>query len=71
MEQVAGLIISALAMCCGLCGIIRPELYRSSMEGQYTSSGARIAGIVLLLLGIAGLAAIVGYKGGPVDFFPV
>jgi hypothetical protein len=41
------------------------------MEEQYTSSGARIAGTVLLLLGIAGLVAILGYKGSPVDFFPV
>jgi hypothetical protein len=70
MERVLGLLISGLAVCGGIGGIIRPELYRSSMEEQYTSRGARIAGCVLIALGIAGLVAILTYAGGPIDFFP-
>ncbi len=50
--------------------MIWPELYRSSMEEQYTPRSARIGSLVLLLLLIAGLVAILGYTGGPIDFFP-
>jgi hypothetical protein len=71
MEQGIGLLISGLAVCGGLFGIIRPELYRSSMEELYTRASARIAGCVLLAMGIAGLVAILSHKGGPIDFFPV
>ena len=64
------MLISGLAVCGGLGGIIRPELYRSSMEEQYTRRSARVAGCVVLALGIAGFIAILSYKGGPIDFFP-
>ena len=37
------------------------------MEEQYTPR-RRIAGIVLLLMGLCGLIAILQYHGGPVDF---
>jgi hypothetical protein len=40
------------------------------MDEQYTASRARVAGVVLLLMGLAGLVAILQYHGGPVEFFP-
>lgn len=65
-----GLLISGLALGGGLAGMIRPELFRSSLEEQYTSGRARVSGFVLILLGLAGLWAILHYTGGPIDFFP-
>jgi hypothetical protein len=68
--EVLGLLISGLVAGGGLLGVIWPELYRSSLEEQYTPSRARVAAVVLLLMGLAGLWAILNDKGGPVDFFP-
>jgi hypothetical protein len=42
----------------------------SSMEEQYTPSRARVAGVVILVMGLCGLIAILQYHGEPVDFFP-
>ncbi len=70
MERVLGLTIAGLAVVGGICGIIWPELYRSSLEEAYTRRRARIGSMVLLLLGLATLYAIFAYAGGPVDFFP-
>jgi hypothetical protein len=64
------LLLSGLAVCGGVGGIIWPELYRGSMEEQYTSRNARVAGFVILAIGIAGLVAILCYKGETIDFFP-
>ncbi len=64
------MLVAGLAMCGGLCGMIWPEIYRSSMEESYTPRSARITSLVLLLLGMAGLVAILSYAGGPIDFFP-
>jgi hypothetical protein len=71
VERVLALLVSGLAVCAGLCGMIRPELFRTFMNESYTPRSARIQALVLLLLGIAGLVAILSYTGGPVDFFPV
>jgi hypothetical protein len=71
VDRALGLLISGLALGGGLCGVVRPELYRGSFEEQYTPWRARIAGALLLLMGLAGLVAILSYKGGPIDFFPV
>jgi hypothetical protein len=65
-----GLLVSAVAAVGGIAGVIRPSLYRSSMQDQYTPWRARIGAIVLLLMGLAGFAAILIYGGEPVDFFP-
>ena len=70
MKRVVELLISGLAVCVGLAGMIWPELYRRSMEEQFTVRSARIGSVVLLVLGIAGLVAILSYPGGPIDFFP-
>ncbi len=70
MTRTVELLISGIVVAGGLCGIIWPELYMSSMEAQYTPRRARIASIVILLMGIAGLVAILQYHGEPVDFFP-
>jgi hypothetical protein len=70
MESILGLFISGLAVCAGSCGIVWPQLYRTSLEEQYTPLRARVGAAVLLLLGIAGLIAILGHSGGPVEFFP-
>lgn len=58
MWRVFGVVISTIAALGGICGLLRPELYRMSMEEGYTARGARISGAVLLLLGLAGLYAI-------------
>jgi hypothetical protein len=71
VERVLALLVAGLAVSGGLCGMIWPEIYRSSMEESYTPRGARITSLVLLLLGMAGLVAILSYAGGPIDFFPV
>ena len=70
MWNVAGIAISTLAAGCGLLGIFRPELFARVVQEDGTLRTARITGIVLLLLGIAGLIAILSYRGGGVDFFP-
>ena len=70
MERVLGLVISALAVGGGIGGLVRPEIYRSSMEDSYTPAAARIGGLVLLALGLAGLWAILAYGVGPGEFFP-
>jgi hypothetical protein len=70
VDRALGLLISSLAVGGGLCGVIRPELYRGSFNEEYTPWRARIAGALLVLLGLAGLVAVLSYKGGPIDFFP-
>jgi hypothetical protein len=70
MESILGLFISGLAICAGLCGIVWPQLYRTSLHEHYTPLRARVGAVVLLLLGIAGLIAILSYSGQPVEFFP-
>jgi len=70
MWRVFGVVISTIAALGGICGLLRPELYRMSMEEGYTPRGARISGAVLLLLGLAGLYAILFSGANPVDFFP-
>jgi len=70
MESIIGVFISGLAVCSGVCGIVWPQLYRTSLEEQYTPLRARVGAAVLLLLGIAGLIAILGHSKGPVEFFP-
>ncbi len=70
MERALALLISSLAVLGGICGIVWPQLYRTSLEEQYTPLRARVAAVVLLLLGIAGLFAILAYSGESVDFFP-
>ena len=71
MWRYFGLAISAIAVLGGICGLVRPELFRSSMEETYTPRSARISGALLLLLGLAGLYAIFAYAGGPVDPSPI
>jgi len=70
MWDFVGLTISTLAVGGGLFAIFRPELFTRVVKEDYTPRTARITGIVLLLLGIAGLIAILSYRGGAVDFFP-
>lgn len=70
MDRALGLLLSSVALCGGLCGVIWPDLYRSSFEEQYTPRRARISCAVLLLLGLACLVSILSDKGGPADFFP-
>jgi hypothetical protein len=70
MESMLGLFISGLAVCAGSCGVVWPHLYLTSLEEQYTPLRARVGAVVLLLLGIAGLIAILSYSGEPVEFFP-
>lgn len=70
MWNLVGLLISGLAVGGGLCGIAHPELFARLAQENYTPRTARITGVVLLLLGIAGLIAILSYGGGAVDFFP-
>lgn len=70
MSRTVELLISGIVIAGGLSGIIWPQLLLSSMEEQYTPSRTRVAGIVLLLMGLCSLVAILQYHGGPVDFFP-
>lgn len=67
MDRLAALAISGLAF--RPVGPIRPEFFRSSMEARYTARGPRITVPALLLFGLAGMVAILSYKGGPIDFF--
>lgn len=67
MWRYFGLAVSAIAVLGGICGLVRPELFRSPMEETYTPRSARVGSAVLLLLGLAGLYAILAYAGGPVD----
>jgi len=69
-ERLLALVISALAVVGGIYGLVRPEILRSSMGETYTSRSARIGSTVLLLMGLAGLYAILAYHGGPIDFSP-
>jgi hypothetical protein len=70
MWRVFGVVVSGIAAVGGVCGLLRPELYRTSLEEAYTARGARISGAVLLLLGLAGLYAMLIYGANPTDFFP-
>lgn len=54
----------------GLGGIDWPQIFRGSLEEQYTPLRARVGSVVLLLMGIAGLIAIICYRGEPAEFFP-
>jgi hypothetical protein len=69
-ERLPAFVISALAVLGGICGLVWPEIFRSSMQETYTSRSARLGSIVLLLMGFAGLYATLAYHGGPIDFFP-
>jgi len=71
MIDSVALLISGLATLAGLCGSVRPEVLRSSMGENYSPRNARVTAVVLLLLGVAGLVAILSYHGGPIDFSPV
>jgi len=64
------LAVSGLAIVGGVCGLVRPDIFRSTMAETYTPRSARIGSIVLLLMGLAGVYAILAYHGGPIDFFP-
>lgn len=70
MWRVFGVVVSIIAAAGGICGLFRPELYRISMEEAYSARSARISGAFLLLLGLAGLYAILVHGADPVDFFP-
>jgi len=70
VNRAQGLLISGVAAGGGLCGVIWPRLFLSSLEEQYTPWRARIAGLLLFLMGCAGVIAILQYNGGPIDFFP-
>lgn len=70
MNRTVELVISGLATAGGFCAMIWPQLLLSSMDDQYTPRRARIAGAVILLMGLCGLIAILQYHGGTVEFFP-
>lgn len=66
MWRLLGIAISAIAICGGVAGIFRPELFCGSMEGAYSRTGARFGAIILLLLGLAGLIAILADGAGEI-----
>jgi len=70
VNRALGLLISGVATGGGFVAVIWPRLFLSSFEEQYTPWRARVAGLVLFLMGCAGAIAILQYKGGPIDFFP-
>jgi len=69
MWDAFGTAVSAVAVVGGLCGLVRPELLRSSLQETYTARSARLCAAVLLLLGLAGLYAML-VSVGPGEFFP-
>jgi hypothetical protein len=71
VNRALGLLISGVAAGGGFVAVIWPRLFLTSLEEQYTPSRARIAGLIVFLMGCAGAIAILQYKGGPIDFFPV
>ena len=71
MGNSLGLLLSGLVAATGLAGVVWPAMFRSSLKDQYTDRRARLAGLVMLLLGPCGLWAILHDMGGGGEFFPV
>ncbi len=71
MSNALGLLVAGLFAATGVTGLVRPELYRGSLEDQYTARRARITAGIVLLLGLCGLWAILHSAGVETEFFPV